>query len=161
MPEFEFKLGITQKVVEYFTFTIEANDYDEALKEATQKALNNSEIDWDNVTRLSGNSEPEDLTPYDLTSKEPTMELYNRDEDDNPIFTNKEACMVFNHTDNIYATNTNFATVKEAEDFIEHFRNQFKEKGYFTSKRSRIPASEIDLKIYPIGYPFDKIMKFD
>jgi len=68
----------------------------------------------------------------------------------------QNAWMVFNYTDNIYASNEVFKTKKEANDFIKSFRNRFKSQGYYRDNRmNKIPIKEIDLLAIPEDFnPF-------
>jgi hypothetical protein len=66
--------------------------------------------------------------------------------------------MVFNYTDNIYATGETFKTKKEANDFIKEFRNRFYKQGYYRDNQmNKIAIEDIDLLAIPSDFnPFRK-----
>ena len=66
--------------------------------------------------------------------------------------------MVFNYSDDYYATDNVFATKKEANNFIKEFRNRYKQQGYFRDNRmNKIAIEDIDLEIIPSDFnPFGK-----
>lgn len=66
--------------------------------------------------------------------------------------------MVFNYTDDYYATDNVFTTKKEANNFIKEFRNRYKQQGYFRDNRmNKIAIEDIDLEIIPSDFnPFGK-----
>jgi hypothetical protein len=66
--------------------------------------------------------------------------------------------MVFNYTDNIYASPDTFKTEKEANDFIKEFRKRFEKQGYYRDNRMRqIAIKDIDLLAIPEDFnPFRK-----
>jgi hypothetical protein len=56
--------------------------------------------------------------------------------------------MVFNYTDNLYASNDIFATKKEANNFIAQFRKRFEQQGYYRdSNMNKIDIDDIDLLV--------------
>ena len=56
--------------------------------------------------------------------------------------------MVFNYTDNLYASNNVFATKKEANDFIKQFKKRFEQQGYYRdSNMNKIDVEDIDLLV--------------
>ena len=56
--------------------------------------------------------------------------------------------MVFNYTDNLYASNDIFATKKEANNFISQFRKRFEQQGYYRdSNMNKIDIDDIDLLV--------------
>jgi len=68
--------------------------------------------------------------------------------------------MVFNYTDDYYASDNVFATKKEANNFIKEFRNRYKQQGYFRDNRmNKIAIEDIDLEIIPSD--FNPFRKFD
>jgi hypothetical protein len=71
----------------------------------------------------------------------------------------KGGYVVFNYTDNIYASNEVFKTKREAKEFIENFRNRFNQQGYYrTNYGERIPTNQIDLEVIPEDFnPFRKM----
>jgi hypothetical protein len=71
----------------------------------------------------------------------------------------KGGYVVFNYTDNIYASNEVFKTKREAKEFIENFRNRYNQQGYYrTNYGERIPTNQIDLEIIPeVFTPFRKM----
>jgi hypothetical protein len=69
----------------------------------------------------------------------------------------KGGFMVFNYTDNIYASPDTFKTEKEANDFIKQFRKRFESQGYYRDNRMRqIAIEDIDLLAIPEDFnPFN------
>lgn len=61
---------------------------------------------------------------------------------------------VFNYTDNIFASELIFTSLKEANQFIKEFREKFKihQGYYFTNNRERISPEEIDLLAIPENF---------
>lgn len=56
--------------------------------------------------------------------------------------------MVFNYTDNIYASNQTFNSVAEANKFIKDFRKRFEAQGYYRdNRRNKISPEHIDLEV--------------
>jgi hypothetical protein len=64
--------------------------------------------------------------------------------------------MVFNYTDDIYASNDVFKTKKEANDFIKSFRKRYEGQGYYRDNRmNKIDIEDIDLMVIPSDFnPF-------
>lgn len=64
--------------------------------------------------------------------------------------------MVFNYTDNIYASPDTFANQKKAKEFVKEFRNRFATQGYYKDNRMRqVAIKDIDLEIIPANFsPF-------
>jgi len=64
--------------------------------------------------------------------------------------------MVFNYTDDIYATDEVFKTKKLANDFIKEFRNRYSKQGYYRDNRmNKIAIEDIDLLAIPSDFnPF-------
>jgi hypothetical protein len=68
--------------------------------------------------------------------------------------------MVFNYTDNLYASDNTFATKKEANNFIKEFRNRYRQQGYYRdSNMNKIDIEDIDLLV--IEENFNPFRKFD
>tara|TARA_B100000927_G_C16345311_1_gene421051 strand:- start:263 stop:472 length:210 start_codon:yes stop_codon:yes gene_type:complete len=56
--------------------------------------------------------------------------------------------MVFNYTDNLYATQSQFKTKKDANEFIKKFRKSFEKQGYYRdNRRNKISPKHIDLEV--------------
>ena len=68
--------------------------------------------------------------------------------------TTQKKYMVFNYTDNIFASELIFTSLKEANQFIKEFREKFKicQGYYFTNNRERISPNEIDLLAIPHNF---------
>ena len=65
----------------------------------------------------------------------------------------KGGYMVFNYTDDIYASPHTFKTKKEANDFIKSFRKRFETQGYYRDNRHRqIKPQDIDLLAVSEGF---------
>lgn len=61
---------------------------------------------------------------------------------------NKKKYMVFNYTDNIYASYDVFATKKQANYFIQQFKKRFEKQGYYRdSNMNKININDIDLLV--------------
>lgn len=69
--------------------------------------------------------------------------------------------MVFNYTDDIYASNDVFKTKKEANDFIKSFRKRYEAQGYYRDSRmNKIDIEDIDLLAIPSDFnPYKKFAK--
>lgn len=67
--------------------------------------------------------------------------------------------MVFNYTDNIYATDETFTSLKSANDFIKQFRKRYENQGYYRdSQMNKINIKDIDLLVIPGDFnPFKKM----
>ena len=70
----------------------------------------------------------------------------------------KKGFMVFNYTDNVYATDEVFKTKKSANYFIKEFRNRFSRQGYYRDNQmNKIAIEDIDLLAIPSDFnPFGK-----
>ena len=56
--------------------------------------------------------------------------------------------IVFNYTDNIYASNQTFNSIAEAKKFIKDFRKRFEAQGYYRDNRwNKIAPQHIDLEV--------------
>lgn len=66
----------------------------------------------------------------------------------------KQNFRVFNYTDNIFASELTFTSLKEANLFIDEFRQKFKiaQGYYFTNNRERISPNDIDLLAIPENF---------
>ena len=61
--------------------------------------------------------------------------------------------MVFNYTDNLYATYDVFKTKKLANDFIKEFRNRYSKQGYYRDNQmNKIDVKDIDLLAIPSDF---------
>ena len=61
--------------------------------------------------------------------------------------------MVFNYTDDIYATDEVFKTQKIANDFIKEFRSRFSKQGYYRDNQmNKIDVEDIDLLAIPSDF---------
>jgi hypothetical protein len=71
----------------------------------------------------------------------------------------KGGYMVFNYTDNIYASPEVYRTQKEAKEFIKSFRKRFEKQGYYkTNRLERLNPEHIDLEVIPEDFsPFRKM----
>lgn len=69
--------------------------------------------------------------------------------------------MVFNYTDNIYASPEVFNTKKEANEFIKSFKKRFEMQGYYRDNRmNKIDIEDVDLLVIPSDFsPFGKFAK--
>lgn len=72
--------------------------------------------------------------------------------------TGSKGFMVFNYTDNIYASNDTFPTKAKANEFIKNFRKRFEAQGYYRDNRmNKVPIAQIDLLAIPSDFsPFRK-----
>ena len=72
-----------------------------------------------------------------------------------PFFSSK-GYMVFNYTDDIYATDEVFKTKKLANDFIKEFISKFAKQGYYRDNQmNKIDVEDIDLLVIPSDFnPF-------
>ena len=70
----------------------------------------------------------------------------------------KTRYVVFNYTDNIFASPDVYDTKKEAKEFIKQFRKRFDKQGYYkTNTWEKINPAHIDLEILDEGFsPFAK-----
>ena len=70
---------------------------------------------------------------------------------------NKTEYMVFNYTDNIYASPEIYKTRREAKSFIKSFRQIFEAQGYYKDNQlNKIQPSEIDLEMISSDFsPFN------
>jgi len=60
----------------------------------------------------------------------------------------KSEYIVWNHTDNISTHYDTFKTIKEAEKFIEQFRERFKKQGYYRDNQwNKIAPEDIKLEV--------------
>lgn len=66
--------------------------------------------------------------------------------------------MVFNYTDNIYASPEVFTSKKKAKEFIVEFRKRYEQQGYYkTNQLEKISPAHIDLEVIPEDFsPFKK-----
>ncbi len=66
--------------------------------------------------------------------------------------------VVFNYTDNIYASYETFFTKRKAKEFIRKFRKRYDKQGYYRNNRwEKINPKHIDLEIIPADFnPFGK-----
>ena len=56
--------------------------------------------------------------------------------------------IVFNYTDDIYASNQTFNSIAEANKFIKDFRKRFEAQGYYRDNRwNKIAPQHIDLEV--------------
>lgn len=56
--------------------------------------------------------------------------------------------MVFNYTDNLYASHDIFATKKEAHNFISQFKKRFEQQGYYRDgQMNKIDIEDLDLLV--------------
>lgn len=63
--------------------------------------------------------------------------------------------LVFNYTDNIYASGQTFTSKSAANKFIKEFRDSFKAQGYYRDNRwNKIAPKDIDLVIIPPAHIF-------
>ena len=87
-------------------------------------------------------------------------EIYKRE--NNPTYAGggsvSKGYMVFNYTDDIYATDEVFKTKKIANDFIKKFRSRFSKQGYYRDNQmNKIDVQDIDLLVIPSDFnPFGK-----
>ena len=69
-----------------------------------------------------------------------------------PFFSSK-GYMVFNYTDNLYATDEVFKTRKLANDFIKKFISRFAKQGYYRDNQmNKIDVEDISLMIIPSDF---------
>jgi len=70
----------------------------------------------------------------------------------------KTRYVVFNYTDNIFASPDVYDTKKEAKEFIKQFRKRYDKQGYYkTNTWEKINPEHIDLEILDEGFsPFEK-----
>jgi hypothetical protein len=62
----------------------------------------------------------------------------------------KKGLMVFNYTDNIYASTDVFPSKKKANEFINGFRKRFEAQGYYRDNRmNKVAPKDIDLLAIP------------
>ena len=68
----------------------------------------------------------------------------------------KKGFMVFNYTDDIYASNDTFPTKAKANQFITQFRKRFEGQGYYRDNRmNKVAIKDIDLLAIPENFnPF-------
>jgi len=68
----------------------------------------------------------------------------------------KGGYMVFNYTDNIYASPETYKTRKEAKEFIKGFRKKFEAQGYYRdNRRNKINPEHIEVEVIPSDFnPF-------
>tara|TARA_R110000744_G_scaffold288557_1_gene399560 strand:- start:1161 stop:1370 length:210 start_codon:yes stop_codon:yes gene_type:complete len=65
----------------------------------------------------------------------------------------KTKYVVFNYTDNIFASADTYNTKKEAKEFITQFRKRFDNQGYYkTNNWDKINPNHIDLEILDEGF---------
>jgi len=86
---------------------------------------------------------------------------YDDDDDYAKGGTTGKKYMVFNYTDDIYASNDVFKTKKEANDFIKSFRKRYEAQGYYRDNRmNKIDIEDIDLMVIPSDFnPYKKFAK--
>ena len=61
--------------------------------------------------------------------------------------------VVFNYTDNIFATQEIFVTKKSAKKFIAEFIKRFENQGYYKTNRwEKINPKYVDLEIIPKNF---------
>jgi len=70
----------------------------------------------------------------------------------------KGGYMVFNYTDNIYASPNTFQTFDQANEFIKVFRNRYNKQGYYRDNNwNKISPQDIDLVVLEENFrPFEK-----
>lgn len=65
----------------------------------------------------------------------------------------KQTYMVFNYTDQIYASLDEYKTKTKAYEFIKSFRQRFEGQGYYRDRRlNKIAPSDIDLEVIPSDF---------
>ena len=148
-------------ILDIFQFKYEAQNYLKAIKE---KGL-------DNVDASNFNGQIENYKKGGKVNTGLSWHLdrakFNKSEDyEIPLSKRKfdegggveNGYMVFNYSDEYYATDNVFATKKEANNFIKEFRNRYKQQGYFRDNRmNKIAIEDIDLEIIPSDFnPFRK-----
>jgi hypothetical protein len=71
----------------------------------------------------------------------------------------KGGYMVFNYTDDIYASNDVFKNKTEANNFIKEFRKRFENQGYYRDNRmEKVAIEDIDLLAIPKNFnPYKKM----